>query len=96
MLIYVYILQAQTLGRPMISVTRLHGKLSGSACNPEIIHAMNDNHSRHESSVGAGNYDGFAERLQIFLLADRMHRPQFRQQVVNQRTQPRPWRAVRE
>jgi hypothetical protein len=44
----------------------------------------------------AGNDDGFAERLQIFLLADRMHRPQLCQQFVDQRTQPRPRRAVRE
>jgi hypothetical protein len=36
---------------------------------------------RHRSSgrPAAGNDDGFAERLQIFLLADRMHRSQLRQ-----------------
>src|SRR6202041_539213 len=44
----------------------------------------------------AGNDDGFAECSPIFLLADRIHRPQLRQQLVDQRTQPRPRRAVRE
>ncbi len=53
---------------------------------------------RHRSSgrPAAGNDDGFAERSPIFLLADRIHRPQLRQQLVDQRTQPRPRRAVRE
>src|SRR5256885_2619126 len=53
---------------------------------------------RHRSSgrPAAGNDDGFAERLQIFLLADRMHRLQLCQQLVDQRTQPRPRLAVRE
>ena len=44
----------------------------------------------------AGNDDGVPKRLQIFLVADRMHRPQLRQQIVDQRTQPRPRRAARE
>jgi len=34
--------------------------------------------------------------LADILLADRMHRPQLRQQFVDQRTQTRPRRAVRE
>ena len=53
---------------------------------------------RHQSSVrpAAGHDDGFCERSPIFLLADRIHRPQLRQQLVDQRTQPRPRRAVRE
>ena len=51
---------------------------------------------RSSGRPAAGNDDGFAERLQIFLLADRLHRPQLRQQLVDQRTQPRPRRAVRE
>jgi hypothetical protein len=53
---------------------------------------------RHRSSgrPAAGNDDGFAECSPIFLLADRIHRPQLRQQLVDQRTQPRPRRAVRE
>jgi YD repeat-containing protein len=53
---------------------------------------------RHRSSgrPAAGHDDGFAERSPIFLLADRIHRPQLRQQLVDQRTQPRPRRAVRE
>ena len=40
---------------------------------------------RHRSSglPPAGNDDGFTERLLIFLLADRMHRPQLRQQFVD-------------
>jgi hypothetical protein len=53
---------------------------------------------RHRSSgrPAAGNDNGFSERSPIFLLADRIHRPQLRQQLVDQRTQPRPRRAVRE
>lgn len=43
-----------------------------------------------------GNDDGFIERPPIFLLADRMHRPQLPKELINQRTQPRPRRAVRE
>jgi hypothetical protein len=44
----------------------------------------------------AGNDDGFAERSPIFLLADRVHGLELCQQLVDQRTQPRPRRAVRE
>jgi hypothetical protein len=44
----------------------------------------------------AGDDDGFAERSPIFLLADSIHRAQLPQQLVDQRAQPRPWRAVRE
>jgi len=51
---------------------------------------------RSSGRPAAGNDDGFAERLQIFFLANRMHRPQLRQQVVDQRTQPRPRCTVRE
>ena len=53
---------------------------------------------RHRSSgrPAARNDDGFAERSPIFLLADRIHGPQLRQQLVDQRTQPRPRRTVRE
>jgi hypothetical protein len=53
---------------------------------------------RHRSSgpPAAGDDDGFAQRSPIFLLADRIHRPQLRQQLVDQPTQPRPRRAVRE
>ena len=53
---------------------------------------------RHRSSgrPAAGNDNGFTDRLLIFLLADRMHRLQLRQQLVDERTQPRPRRAVRE
>jgi hypothetical protein len=52
---------------------------------------------RHRSSgrPAAFHDDGFAERSPIFLLADRIHGPQLRQQLVDQRTQPRPRRAVR-
>jgi hypothetical protein len=41
---------------------------------------------RHRSSArpAAGNDDGFVEGLSIFLLADRIHRPKFRQQRVDQ------------
>ncbi len=41
---------------------------------------------RHRSSArpAAGNDDGFVEGLPIFLLADRIHRPKFRQQLVDQ------------
>ena len=41
---------------------------------------------RHRSSArpAAGNDDGFVEGLPIFLLADRIHRPKFRQQRVDQ------------
>jgi hypothetical protein len=42
-----------------------------------------------------GNDDPFAERSLIFLLADRLHRPQLRQQIVDQQTQTRPRRATR-
>jgi hypothetical protein len=40
---------------------------------------------RHRSSglPPAGNDDEFTERSLIFLLADRMHRPQLRQQVFD-------------
>src|ERR1700722_8041291 len=51
---------------------------------------------RSSGRPAAGNDDGFAERSPIFLLADRIHRPQLRQQLVDERTQPRPGRAVRE
>jgi hypothetical protein len=34
--------------------------------------------------AAAGNDDGFVEGLPIFLLADRIHRPKFRQQRVDQ------------
>jgi hypothetical protein len=53
---------------------------------------------RHRSSgrPAARNDDGFAQCSPIFLLADRIHRPHLRQQLVDQRTQPRPRRAVRE
>jgi hypothetical protein len=44
----------------------------------------------------AGNNDEFAERSLIFLLANRIHGPQLRQQVVDQQSQTRPWRAARE
>ena len=44
----------------------------------------------------AGNDDGFAERTLIFLLANRIHGPQLRQQVVDQQSQTRPWRAAHE
>ncbi len=53
---------------------------------------------RHRSSArpAAGNDDGFVERVAVFLLADRIHRPKFRQQRIDQRAQPRPRRAMRE
>ena len=48
------------------------------------------------SISAAGNDDGFAQCSPIFLLPDRIHRPQLRQQLVDERTQSRPRRAVRE
>jgi hypothetical protein len=60
--------------------------------------AITEPHTPNESSglPPAGNDDGFAERSLKFLLVDRIHGPQLRQQVVDQQSQTRPRRAVRE
>jgi len=50
--------------------------------------------SQSSGLLPAGNDDGIVERSLIFVLVDRLHRPQFRQQVVDQQTQTRPRRAV--
>lgn len=46
--------------------------------------------------LAAGDDDGLTERSLILLFSDRFHRPQLRQQVVDQQTQARPRRASRE
>ena len=43
----------------------------------------------------AGNDNRLVERAPIFLLANRVHRAKFPQQLVDQRAQARSWRAVR-
>lgn len=43
----------------------------------------------------AGNDDRLVERSPVVLLADRIHRAKFPQQLVDQRAQARSWRAVR-
>ncbi len=81
---------ALTVVAPLVSRPEFDGQKGTLSIPPASI--------RHRSFArpAAGNDDGFVEGSPIFLLADRIHRPKFRQQVVDQRTQPRPRRAMRE
>src|ERR1700722_4714754 len=76
-----------------VALADAKAKLEGDFVDP--FQALSIPH-RSPGRPAAGNDDGFAECSPIFLLADRIHRPQLRQQLVDQRTQPRPRRAVRE
>src|SRR5687767_5566498 len=67
-------------------------KWSGSPASQSRSRAYNES----SGLPPPGNDDGFAERTLIFLLANRIHGPQLRQQVVDQQSQARPRSAARE
>src|SRR5262249_54143160 len=85
--------------RAVISLRSSNGLYLESAPTPLIPSGSKPYAKSYRRSSGrpaSSNDNGLADRLHILLLANRMHRPQLPQQRIDQRTQPRPRRAVRE